>query len=175
MQGRQYIYIVARGNGDWSAVSIEGPAAAAAKDTLIAWTLRFFFSFFFSSMCIYVFVSLAPLSCFHLGLHLLVFLCVLLSIFFLLRLCRHPLQRLFVDSSFAWRCRQTDPMLLRLVSSYFMIRHKNAALQRRRTRRTGQCLRPRAQKKKNEKKEEIKFKKKIEERKKKNKTKKHIG
>ena len=48
--------------------------------------------------------------------------------FFFLRLCRHPLQRLFVDSSFAWRCRQTDPMLLRLVSSYFMIRHKNAAL-----------------------------------------------
>ena len=142
----------------------------------IRWYATIFLQFFF----FFIYVYICPrFSCSHPSLAFIsVFIFSFFSVcccryFFLLRLCRHPLQRLFVDSSFAWRCRQTDPMLLRLVSSYFMIRHKNAALQRRRTRRTGQCLCPRAQKK-NEKKEEIN-KKKIEERKKKNKTKKHIG
>lgn len=106
----------------------------------------FFFFFLFSVVCVYVYVYICTCVCICVSSYSCLFLLLLpkspclcyslldlftlfLSVcccryFFLLKLCRHPLQRLFVDSSFAWRCRQTDPVLLRLVSSYFMIRHK---------------------------------------------------
>lgn len=174
MQGRQYIYIVARGNGDWSAVSIEGPAAAAAKDTLIRYDFSSVF-FFFSSMCIYVLVSLAPIP-------------LLLS-------SRSSSSRfslcVVVDIFSFWDCVAilcNDCLLIRLLHGgadkripcccdlFPVILWSDIKTQRYREGeqdgRASACAR--ARKKKNEKKKEIN-KKKIEERKKKNKTKKHIG